>query len=433
MKLPINTAGINFIAAGSAEVVVDFETKAAKLDDGGQPIYALQVVALSEGGAEVISVKVTGEPKGITQGTSLKLLGLTAQPWAMGDRSGVSFDRTKATRTPTVLRVRDTPAGYKLQALLPAGTSVSDLDNAAEVTAAAMGVADIRVTRDPRRASLVTVAIIGRDALAGPPLTSSLADADRWSLWQPIPVGVDEDGGAVAVSLPEHNVLIGGEPGAGKSGALSLLIAAAALDPTVTLWLFDGKRVELAVWESCAARLVGPDLSEAVEVLDDLREEMDTRYAQLLAWKRRKVAPDDGLGLHVVVIDELALYLAGGEKKTRDRLAESLRDLIARGRAAGMIVLAATQRPSSDIVPTSVRDLFGFRWAMRCATRDASDTILGAGWATEGYSAAEIDPAYRGVGYLLHEGGVPIRMRTAYLDDTDLALLASRAAWGRGA
>ena len=70
---------------------------------------------------------------------------------------------------------------------------------------------------------------------------------------------------------------------------------------------------------------------------------------------------------------------------------------------------------------------------MRCATRDASDTILGAGWATEGYSAADIDSACRGVGYLLHEGGVPVRMRAAYLDDTDLARLASRAAWVRGA
>lgn len=98
-----------------------------------------------------------------------------------------------------------------------------------------------------------------------------------------------------------------------------------------------------------------------------------------------------------------------------------------------MVVLAATQRPSSDIVPTSVRDLFGFRWAMRCATRDASDTILGAGWAAEGYSAADIDPACRGVGYLLHEGGVPVRMRADYLGDAALAMVAARAAWGRGA
>jgi DNA segregation ATPase FtsK/SpoIIIE-like protein len=129
----------------------------------------------------------------------------------------------------------------------------------------------------------------------------------------------------------------------------------------------------------------------------------------------------------VVVIDELALYLATGDRKARDRLAEALRDLVARGRAAGVIVLAATQKPSSDVVPTSVRDLFGFRWALRCATKEASDTILGSGWASEGYSAAEIDPASRGVGLLLHEGGLPVRLRAAYLDDTAVAAVAARA------
>jgi hypothetical protein len=342
------------------------------------------------------------------------------------------FDRTKADRTPHVFRVRETASGFRLTVQVPAGTSITDLENSAEVAAAAMGVAQIRIARDPRNAALATVSVIQREPLAGPPLPWQLIDAGAWSLWDPIPVGVDEDGGVVSVSLPEHNVLIGGEPGAGKSVALSLLVAAAALDPAVTLWLLDGKRVELATWEPCAARLVGPSLEEAVGVLDQLREEMDARYAQLLAWKRRKVSPEDGLGLQLVVIDELALYLATDERRPREGFAESLRDLIARGRAAGVIVLAATQRPSSDIVPTSVRDLFGFRWAMRCATRDSSDTILGAGWAAEGYSAADIDPAYRGVGYLLHEGGVPVRMRASYLDDAALTVLAARAAWRRG-
>ncbi|MGH9122729.1 MAG: hypothetical protein ACRDYC_12450 [Acidimicrobiales bacterium] len=91
MKLPIDTAGITFIAAGSPEPAVDFETKAAKVDESGQPVFGLQVVALADGGAEVISVKVTGEPKGVNQGTALKLVGLTALPWAMGERSGVAY------------------------------------------------------------------------------------------------------------------------------------------------------------------------------------------------------------------------------------------------------------------------------------------------------------------------------------------------------
>lgn len=91
MKLPIDTTRITFIAASAPEPVVDFETKAAKVDESGQPVYGVQVVALSEGGAEVISVKVSGELKGITQGSALKLMDLTAQSWAMGDRSGIAF------------------------------------------------------------------------------------------------------------------------------------------------------------------------------------------------------------------------------------------------------------------------------------------------------------------------------------------------------
>ncbi len=337
------------------------------------------------------------------------------------------FDRV-GHATPAVLRVIETAAGYALWVRLPRGRSAIDLEKAAEVTAAVMGVAAVRVTRDRANASLAAVAVVKRDPLAGTAaLRWALADAPAWSVWDPIPVGVDEDGTQVTVSLPERNVLLGGEPGAGKSAALSLLVGAAALDPTVRLWLFDGKRVELAPWASCAERLVGPDLADATDVLDHLRGEMDLRYAQLLAWGRRKVTPDDGLGLHVVVIDELALYLATGERKARDRLAEALRDLIARGRAAGVIVLAATQKPSSDVVPTSVRDLFGFRWALRCATKEASDTILGSGWASEGHSAAEIDAAARGVGLLLHEGGLPVRLRAAYLDDEAITAIAARA------
>jgi len=91
MKLPIDTAGITFLAAGAPEPALDYDTKAAKVDESGQPIFGVQVVALSDGGAEVIAVKVAGQPKGVAQGTALKLVGLTAQPWSMGDRSGVAF------------------------------------------------------------------------------------------------------------------------------------------------------------------------------------------------------------------------------------------------------------------------------------------------------------------------------------------------------
>ena len=147
-----------------------------------------------------------------------------------------------------------------------------------------------------------------------------------------------------------------------------------------------------------------------------------------MASGQRKIAPGGQFGLHVVAIDELAFYIRGGSKEERTELTETLRDLISRGRAAGMIVIAATQKPSNDIIPTFVRDLFSFRMALRCTTPEASDTILGQGWASQGYSAATLDPTTRGVGYLLAEGSVPVKLRTHYLDDDAIAELAQLAA-----
>jgi hypothetical protein len=95
MKLPIDTNGMTFLAAGAAEPVVDFDSKTAKVDENGEPIYAVQVVVLAGGGADVISVKVAGEPKGMGQAVPLKVTGLVASPWTMGDRSGVAFRAAK--------------------------------------------------------------------------------------------------------------------------------------------------------------------------------------------------------------------------------------------------------------------------------------------------------------------------------------------------
>jgi DNA segregation ATPase FtsK/SpoIIIE-like protein len=131
--------------------------------------------------------------------------------------------------------------------------------------------------------------------------------------------------------------------------------------------------------------------------------------------------------LHVVVVDELAHYLFSGDRKERALFVDLMRDLVSRGRAAGIVVLAATQKPQHDVVPTALRDLFGFRWALRCTTPQASDTILGAGWASQGHSASDINADHRGVGLLLHEGEQPIRLRTHYLDDDILTAIAARA------
>jgi hypothetical protein len=335
---------------------------------------------------------------------------------------------TPNDRIPRITRCRLTRAGEQLRVRVPAGAQVPDLEAQAERIAAFLSVREVRVVRDPASARHARVMVLRRDPLADPtPIPWPLVNADRCSLWDSIPVGEDEDGSQVEILLPERNLLLGAEPGGGKSTVAQLLIAAAALDVSARLVLFDPKLVELSVWQGCCDRLVGPNVEEALDVLKGLIGELDDRYLTLLANRARKIAPGDGLPLYLVVVEELAYFTNGPDRKASAAFSVLLRDFVARGRAAGMVTVATTQKPSADVVPTFLRDLFGFRWALRCSTPEASDTILGRGWASQGHSAATIDPTARGVGLLLQEGGVPVRLRSCYLDDLDLAALARRA------
>jgi len=332
---------------------------------------------------------------------------------------------------PAVLAQRPTPSGVVLDLLLSPQCTAKDLATQTEPLAVAFGAAGVRIRGNPAAAGWAQLVIAFRDPLAEAAVTWPWIAIERTHLWGGLPLGYDEDDAFVMLDLAGHHLLLGGEPGSGKSNALSLIVAAAALDPNTELWCFDGKLVELAAWRRSCRRFVGPDLEEATNVLIELQGEMEERYAWLLELGLRKMDRDLGPGLILVVIDELALYLQG-KGKQRDQFAEVLRDIVARGRAAGIVVVAATQKPASDVVPTSIRDLFGYRLALRCATRDASDTVLGVGWATEGFTASEIDPAHRGVGYLLAEGSLPKRMRCFVLSDEHLMALSRRAEKLRG-
>src|ERR1700735_1948061 len=130
------------------------------------------------------------------------------------------------------------------------------------------------------------------------------------SIWDPVHLGTDELGRRVEVTMAERNMLIGGEPGSGKSVALQLIVAHGALSADCRLILVDGKRVELGLWRDCAERFIGPSIDDAIATLHWLQDQIDERTDLLLQMKKRKVTRDLGWPVYLMPIDEVAYFSA---------------------------------------------------------------------------------------------------------------------------
>ncbi|WP_344134949.1 FtsK/SpoIIIE domain-containing protein, partial [Luedemannella flava] len=167
------------------------------------------------------------------------------------------------------------------------------------------------------------------------------------SIYDPIYLGLDARGRSVRVGLMYRNILIGGEPGAGKSVAQGNIVAHAALCIDVDLILIDGKIVELLPYAPVASQFVGNDMTKALRVLLELQKDLDERYLHLARTGRKKIVPGDGFRAKLLCIDELAYFtVTVGTKEQQEEFRTLVRDIVARGRAAGIITVASTQRPS---------------------------------------------------------------------------------------
>ena len=95
MQLSINTDNLSFVCAGEAEADIDFKSGRPKTDPTGTPLFALRLFVMAGSEADVIKVKVPGQPVGVTPGIAVRVSGLTALPWDMGERSGVAYRVTR--------------------------------------------------------------------------------------------------------------------------------------------------------------------------------------------------------------------------------------------------------------------------------------------------------------------------------------------------
>jgi S-DNA-T family DNA segregation ATPase FtsK/SpoIIIE len=269
-----------------------------------------------------------------------------------------------------------------------------------------MQLADVRVkpgeTQD--RGELVLVRrdpfkdyIKGEDGkLTIRPLAWPDRSAPETSMWEPIRIGIDQDGTEVTLSLLASNVLAGGVPGSGKSGFEAVIVSHAALDPNARQWLMDGK----------------------------LNQE-SARTGKPV----RKISRAMNLPIHVLVCDELAGYLLADDKPGKadaDKILELLRQIASKGRAGGVIMVLATQRPDAATIDTRLRTLLTYRAAFRVMDWQSSDTITG-GLAKAGYDASEIPEPQKGVCWLCGETGTPVLTRVYWVSDDDIYGIAGRA------
>ena len=91
MRLPIDTQTVKFAAAGPTEPILVYETRAPKLDENGTALFNVPLFAAGSGVKDSITVKVSGEPKGLSEFTPVKITNLIATTWEVGTNHGVSF------------------------------------------------------------------------------------------------------------------------------------------------------------------------------------------------------------------------------------------------------------------------------------------------------------------------------------------------------
>jgi S-DNA-T family DNA segregation ATPase FtsK/SpoIIIE len=219
--------------------------------------------------------------------------------------------------------------------------------------------------------------------------------SDMWSLWEKsqneliAPIGEDSFGNIVSINFSSSNsphLLIGGTTGSGKSEALNTILDGLIKfydSDELKLMLVDPKGTELIRYED-AKHLkgsIGWDEADAIELLESAVEEMQNRYLLLKSLKTRslpeyneRVVAEDKMPWWVIVLDEYADLTF--EKETKKIIEGHLKRLAQKARAAGIHVIIATQKPSSEVISTNLRSNLPAQLALRVKSSIESRVII---------------------------------------------------------
>lgn len=204
------------------------------------------------------------------------------------------------------------------------------------------------------------------------------------------PLGVGVGGRLYVLDLTHPltcHLLVGGSTGSGKSVLLrSLLYALAALHgpERVGFYLVDPKMVSFQPFASFPhlRRPVLTDPAQVPSLLEALVQEMDARYRSLAEASVVDIdefndhAGGSGLCHLVLVIDEFADLVLSHDRSLRDGFQTGVARLGQKGRAAGIHLVLATQRPDRQVVAGLIKSNLQARVALKVADRVSSQVII---------------------------------------------------------
>lgn len=386
-----------------------------------------------------VALAFAGRAKDGTPGRKPTLGGARAFGWTMDpEMLNVAFREASILKKDEALRlvkhaVHD-GKGWNITVDLPGTRKASDAIAKHEDLASALALDEIclsleRVRGDGGHAGRLNLWAAAKDPYGGEPVQFPLVRAESWDAWRAAPFGMDARDRRIPLGLVWSNLLIGAKPGMGKTFAARLAASPYVLDPHVQIYAWNGKgNKDWRAIEGVAHRSgKGDSDEEAVRLRDTLAElkaEAQRRFASMNEMTDDecpdgKITPEISrnkrhrMPLTLVVIDELQNYTENGEEGWKERgkkatvgqnIGTLLTWLAKNGRALGIILLLATQRPDSTSLPTGLRSQMGTRFGLKVMDWRDSNIVLGEQMNTRGYDCSKLLGSHLGVGILRPDG-----------------------------
>lgn len=194
----------------------------------------------------------------------------------------------------------------------------------------------------------------------------------------PFLLGESEDGNPFWVDMSKNpHLLIAGATNSGKSVCLHNLIFNALQIKNLQLFLADPKQVEFQNYQTLSSVIsVTDDFQSTKNMLTYLVDQMEWRFSFFASYGVNdiwQIKENFRLPIIMVILDEIGDLFLQDEGKEMEKV---LLRLLQKGRAAGIYVIAATQRPSVNVVSGILKASFPARLSFRVSSKIDSQVIL---------------------------------------------------------